>query len=212
MKTSIDYLKWNISLSLWFPRIYCLMELFNILTLYSIHDENTCENTVILVLLLLLHLWAKYTSQTFLIKLKEFILTPVDFLQISDVNESKFGLGVWQVCQQLKILNMWKDTDHYQSWLTLFTFDMKDLSPGIAKDSKTDLAFTCQPLMLKQFFSFTIQAVTSHLQILWPNTSPPWYRTNSLSKFRIKCFSELTSWFNFLRDWGALYSSLCLSK
>lgn len=130
------------------------MELFNILTLYSVHNENTCENAVILVLLLLLHLWAKYTSQTFLIKLKEFILTPVDFLQISDVNESKFGLGVWQVCQQLKILNLWKDTDHYQSWLTLFTFDMKDLSPGIAKDSKTNFAFACQPLMLKQFFSF----------------------------------------------------------
>lgn len=36
-------------------------------------------------------LWAKYTSQTFLIKLEEFILTLVDFLQIStDVNESKF--------------------------------------------------------------------------------------------------------------------------
>lgn len=185
------------------------MELFNILTLYSIHDEKNCENTVILILLLLLHLWAKYTSQTFLIKLKEFILTPVDFLQISDVNESKFGLGVWQVCQQLKILNMWKDTDHYQSWLTLFTFDMKDLSPAIAKDSKTNLAFACQPLMLKRFFSFTIP---SHLQILWPNTSPPWYHTNSPSKLRIKCFSELTSCFIFLRDWGVLYSNLSLSK
>lgn len=54
-------------------------------------DEITCENTVILVLLLLLSLWAKYTSQIFLIKLEEFILSLVDFLQFSaEVNESKF--------------------------------------------------------------------------------------------------------------------------
>lgn len=188
------------------------MELFNILTLYSVHNENTCENAVILVLLLLLHLWAKYTSQTFLIKLKEFILTPVDFLQISDVNESKFGLGVWQVCQQLKILNLWKDTDHYQSWLTLFTFDMKDLSPGIAKDSKTNFAFACQPLMLKQFFSFRYPCSDKSSADLWPTTSPLWYHTNCPSELRIKCFSELTNCCIFLRDWGVLYSNLSLSE
>lgn len=49
------------------------------------------------------------------------------------------GPGVWVVYQQLKILNIWKDRS--QSVVTDTTSDMKDLSPGTAKTSKTNLTF-----------------------------------------------------------------------
>lgn len=120
--------------------------------------------------------------------------------------------GVWHVYQQLNILSMWKDTDHYQWWLTVFTFDMKDLSPGTAKASKTNLIFAFQPLTLKQSSFFTIRAVTGPQQLLWPLTSPPWRNTNSPTKFGIRSFLEPTNCLIFPKGCRLLYSTFFHSE
>lgn len=147
------------------------MKHFNVSTVYSFQDENTCESTVIpslTVFVSQIHL-ADISHKAGGIYIDSSGLSP-------DFNWRKWKQVLAQqpgVYWQLNIRNMWKDTDHYQWWLTLFTFDMKDLSPGMAKASRTNFVFVFQPILLKQSSFFTTQAVTGPRQLLWPLTSPP---------------------------------------